>query len=112
MNFVFKVGSVNLNSSNNTVNKYLLRDFVFNNEVDILFVQELCYDNFSFISSHSAIVNLSENGSGTAILIRKSFNFCQPLQDPNGRISSIVVNDVNYVNVYAYSGSNKKKRAR
>lgn len=109
MNYVFKIGSVNLNSSTSTINKSLLRDFVVNNDVDILFLQEVCYANFSFILSHSALVNLGENGSGTAILIRNSFEFSQPLLDPNGRISSVVVNGVNYINIYAFSGSNRKK---
>ena len=109
MNYVFKVGSVNLNSSSSAINKSLLREFVINHDIDIIFLQEVCYANFSFIRSHSPLINIGENGSGTAILIRNSFEFSQPLLDPNGRISSVVVNGVNYVNIYAFSGSNRKK---
>lgn len=98
-----------MNSSTSTINKGFLRDFVRDNDIDILFLQEVCYANFSFVPSHSALVNIGESGSGTAILIRRSFTFSQPLLDPNGRISSMIVNGVNYINIYAFSGSNKRK---
>lgn len=109
MSYIFKVGSVNLNSTSSTINKYLLRDFITNNDVDILFLQEVVFSNFSFVPSYSVLLNNNGSGSGTAILIRNTFRFEQPLLDPNGRISSVIVNGVNYVNVYAFSGSNKKK---
>lgn len=109
MNFVINVGSINLNSSTTIVNKYLLRDFIFNNDIDILFLQEVCYSNFSFVPSYKPFVNVSEHGSGTAILIRDSFEASQPLLSLDGRISSVVVNGLNFVNVYAFSGSNRKK---
>lgn len=109
MNFILNVGSINLNSSTTTVNKFLLRDFINVNDIDILFLQEVRYANFSFVPSHRAVVNVDENGSGTAILVRASFDIAQPLLDIGNRITSIVVNNVNYVNVYAYSGTNRKK---
>lgn len=109
MNFTYKIGSVNLNSSNSLVNKQLLKDFIYINDLDVIFLQEVSYDNFSFIPSHAPIVNLSDSGSGTAILIRKTFDFSSPLLDPNGRISSVIINHINFINVYAFLGTNRKK---
>lgn len=109
MNFILKIATVNLNSTTTFINQNMLRDFVWNHDIDLLFVQELCYQNFSFIPSHFSIVNLSQRGMGTGILLRKSFEFNNVILDPNGRISSIVINNINFINIYAHSGTNKKK---
>lgn len=109
MNHVVRVASVNLNSSTCTANKNLLREFIWKNDIDVLYLQEVCYENFSFVPSHTPFVNVNEHESGTAILIRNSLNVSQPLFSLNGRISSIVVENMNFINIYAYSGSNRKK---
>ena len=109
MNHVMRVASVNLNSSTNLVNKNLLKDFIFNNDLDVIFLQEVVYSNFSFIPSFLPFVNISERESGTAILVRNSFESSQPLFSLNGRVTSIVIENINFVNVYAHSGSNRRK---
>lgn len=79
MNYVMNVGSINLNSTTTIVNRYLLRDFIFNNDLDVILLQEVCFTNFSFVPSYIPYVNVSEHGSGTAILIRNTFEVGQPL---------------------------------
>lgn len=110
MNFKISVATINLNSSNNDIHKSLLRDFVYNYDIDVVFLQEVVYENFTFLSSHNALLNISSDRKGTGVLIRKNFNYSSPILDPSGRILSLVVRGVNFVNVYAHSGSNKKKQ--
>lgn len=100
MNHILKIATVNLNSTTTVVNQNLLRDFIWNHDIDLVFLQELCYENFSFLPSHFAVVNISEHGMGTGILLRKLFDFENVILDPNGRISSIVINKINYINIY------------
>lgn len=109
MNFVCSVATINTNSTNTVVNKNLLREFIYEHNIDIVFLQEVSYNDFAFVSSHSALVNISVDRKGTAILIRKTFSYSDFLFDPSGRILSVVVNGVNYINIYAHSGSDKKK---
>lgn len=109
MQYSYKIATVNLNSTSTDVNKGLLRDFVYNHDIDIVMLQEVAYDNFLFIPTHFPLVNISEDNKGTAVLIRKSFNFKDVLLDPNGRIVSFVLNNINYVNIYAHSGSDKRR---
>lgn len=109
MNHILKIATVNLNSTTTVVNQNLLRDFIWNHDIDLVFLQELCYENFSFLPSHFAVVNISEHGMGTGILLRKLFDFENVILDPNGRISSIVINKINYINIYAFAGTNRKK---
>lgn len=109
MNFTISIATINLNSSNNDIHKSLLRDFVYNYDVDVVFMQEVMFENFNFLSSHHALINISADKKGTGVLIRKKINYSSPIFDPSGRILSVEVNGINFVNVYAHSGSNKKK---
>ena len=109
MNFIIRVASVNLNSSSSLVNRSLLKDFIFSNDLDVIFLQEVCYSNFSFVPSFVPFVNLNERDSGTAILVRNSLNASQPLFSLNGRVTSIAIENMNFVNVYAFSGANRRK---
>lgn len=109
MPFIRKIATVNLNAINTDVKKSLLKDFIWLNDLDIVFVQELAFENFSFLNSHEAIVNISEDGKGTGILLRKNIQFSNVILNTNGRISSICVDSTNFINIYAHSGSNHKK---
>lgn len=86
------IGSVNLNSSKSDINKQSLKDFVINKSIDLLFVQELVYENFSFLPGYNAIVNVGECNRGTGILIRNSFPYEGVLCDISGRITSVIIN--------------------
>lgn len=109
MTFLKKIATINLNSIKTEVNKSLLRDFVQNEDLDFVFLQEVLFEDFSFLGSYRAFVNISELDKGTAILVRRNQGFRNIIYDPSGRILSIVCDDVNFVNVYAHSGTNKKR---
>lgn len=109
MPFIRNIATVNLNAINSDVKKSLLRDFIWNNDLDIIFIQELSFENFCFLKSHVAIVNISEDRKGTGILVRNSVEFSDIILNCNGRLSSICIDSINYINVYAHSGSNFRK---
>lgn len=109
MNFIFSIGTLNLNSSNSDVNRSLLRDFVLSYDVDVLFLQEVIFENFGFLSTHTALINLSSDKNGTGVLVRKGIDFHSQIFDPSGRVLSIIINGINFINVYAHSGTSKKK---
>lgn len=90
--------------------KNLLRDFVWSNDIDIVFLQEVAFENFSFLSTHTAFVNISDDNKGTAILVRRNIDFSDVLLNPNGRISSIRIGEINFINIYAQSGSGFRKQ--
>lgn len=109
MEFSYRVATINLNSSNSAINQGLLRDFVYDHDIDVLLLQEVVYENFSFLPSHFAFVNISSDNKGTAIIVRKTMVISNVLLEPNGRIVSLVVNGVNFINVYGHSGSNYRR---
>lgn len=109
MPLIRNVATINLNAINSPVKKSLLRDFIWNHDLDIIFVQELAFENFAFISSHTAIVNISEERKGTGVLLRNNLNYSDVVLNINGRITSLTVDSINYINIYAHSGSAFKK---
>lgn len=109
MNFVYTIATINLNSSNCKANKGLLKDFIMNHDIDVAFLQEVSYEDFSFVYTHNALVNISSDKKGTAILIRKTLEFSDYILDLSGRITSVIVNNVNMINIYAHSGNNMRK---
>lgn len=103
MNYVLSIGTMNLNSSNSDLNKNMLKDFVRVLDLDIIFLQEVIFENFQFIHTHTAIVNRQRKDLGTAILIRKGLELKDVLCDPNGRILSLTIANMNFINISAFS---------
>jgi exonuclease III len=104
-----KIATININSIVCDAKKSLLKDFIGLNDLDVIFLQEVCFQNFNFIKSHMVFVNNGPNNRGTAILLRRSMPFSSLLMSECGRITSIVINQINYVNIYAKSGSQYKR---
>lgn len=109
MAYIRKCSTVNLNAISSTLKLSLLKDYVWNNDLDFVFLQEVATENFCFLPSHTALVNISSDGKGTGILIRNSIEFSKVCMNPNGRIISVVIDNINFINVYAHSGSKYKK---
>lgn len=86
----------------------MFKDYIVNSNADIIFCQEVAFRNFSFIYSHIAIVNIGNN-QGTAILIRRGLDYSDVICDPSGRIISVKINNINYVNIYGHAGYQYKK---
>lgn len=111
MPYIRKIATINLNAISCRVKQHLLKEFVWNNDLDVVFMQEVAFENFSFVPTHTAVVNISEDGKGTGILLRNNISYTNLVMNTNGRITSLVIDGVNFINVYAHSGS-KYKRER
>ena len=88
MTFIRKFATVNLNAISSNLKLSLFKDFVWNNDLDFVFVQEVAVENFIYLSSHTALVNISVDGKGTGILIRKNIQYTNVILNKNGIITS------------------------
>ena len=107
--FSIRIATVNLNGIVCKAKQSLVRDFVNLNDIDIVFFQEMSMTSTSFLPGHDVILSYTNSCRSTAVAIRKNFVYSDMLVDPSGRIISFIVNGVNFVNVYAQSGSQYKK---
>lgn len=104
-----RIATVNLNGIVCKAKQSLVKDFVNLNDIDIVFFQEMCITSSSFLPSHEVILNYANMSRSTAVAIRKNFVYSDVVVDPTGRIISFIVNGINFVNIYAQSGSQYKK---
>ena len=103
--FSRKLATININAISSNIKLGLLKDFVWDNDLDIVFLQEVSFENFNFLATHFALVNISVDEKGTAVLIRNNIEFSNVLMHQNGRILSVTINDIHFINVYGHSGS-------
>lgn len=104
-----RIATVNLNGIVCKAKQSLVRDFVNMNDIDIVFLQEMSITSTSFLPNHEVILNYNNVSRSTAVAIRRNFVYSDLLVDPSGRIISFVVNGINFINIYAQSGSQYKK---
>lgn len=87
MPYIRKIATINLNAISCRVKQHLLKEFVWNNDLDVVFMQEVAFENFSFVPTHTAVVNISEDGKGTGILLRNNISYTNLVMNTNGRIT-------------------------
>lgn len=108
MNVIRKVASININAIKIDVKRSLMKEFILTNDLDVVLLQEVAFDDFSFLPSHNAFVNRCGAYSGTAILVRKAIEARDCIKSSCGRIISLVVDNINFVNFYGHAGSQYK----
>ena len=94
-----------------------IEDFVKQNKIDILHIQEIeiCEESFcdcSFLSeSFNILSNNSENGYGTASLIRADLEYTNVKFDTAGRAIVFDIGEISFGNFYAHSGTDNISRS-
>ena len=94
-----------------------IEDFVKQNKVDILHIQEIeiCEESFcdcNFLSeSFNILSNNSENGYGTASLIRADLEYTNVKFDTAGRAIVFDIGETSFGNFYAHSGTDNISRS-
>lgn len=86
----------------------LLNDFLWQNDIDIVMLQEVSVDFITGVRGYYELCNKGYNDRGTGFLIRKGINFSHPCLSESGRLTSLAIDQINFINVYAPSGSNKR----
>ncbi|KAJ4434226.1 hypothetical protein ANN_22774 [Periplaneta americana] len=110
MQFVINYATLNINCLRSQPKQQLLKQFLYNNDIDILLLQEVNIENFNFIGpQYNSIVNVGDSNRGTAILYRSGLSIQLYEQHQSGRITSLLLNTgVLIVNLYLPSGSNNR----
>lgn len=101
----YSIATINLCTIYSQQKKQMLKDFIFANNIDILLLQEVAINDFTFITGYKAIVNNNEDLRGTTILIRDVISYSDVRFMRSVRGISIKVGNLRIVNVYAPSGS-------
>ena len=108
--YVFKIVTINVNGIRSPVTQTLLKKFLFDNDIDVVLLQEINDDNLdSMFPQYKYVVNLGESNRGTAIVYRAHLSVSNIDMSSCGRITALTTNNIRLINVYAPSGSQKKE---
>lgn len=104
-NYSNSIASVNICGITSDLKKFMLRDFIVTQCLDIVLLQEVSFRNFDFMTNYQVILNVGQNLRGTAILIRNNMKYSNVRLLSSSRGISLDVNGFKIVNIYAPSGS-------
>ena len=110
MSFIYKLASLNINGIRNFTTQTLLKKLLFDEDIDILMLQEVNDENLDFLlPQFKCVSNVGEANRGTAIVYRANFGVSNIKKSPCGRILSVSCNNTKLINIYAPSGNQNKK---
>jgi exonuclease III len=86
----------------------MLAEFIYKQDVDMVFLQEVTRPEVAAIQRYMAYTNLGTEGRGTAILTKDGVRVDNIKHIPSGRGIAVDLQGVWYINVYAPSGAERK----
>lgn len=87
----------------------MLNDFCIKQDIDILLLQEVTHNQFEMLHHRNSYINIGTEGRGTAIITKEDIELREIQRLPSGRGIAGRWNSLLIVNVYAPSGTGKKR---
>lgn len=106
---VLRVMTLNINNIQSPEKYQLLSQTLHSLTIDIALLQEVSSPNILHITGYTAEINTDYKTRGTAILLKNHIQYNTVKMTSDFRGISLIVNDVTFINVYAPSGTNKRK---
>jgi exonuclease III len=91
------------------IRMWMLADFLLKQEIDIILLQEVTYNDFDFIRGYIAYTKVGINKRGTAILTREAIQLNNITRLHLRRGMTAFYRGVWIVNIYAPSGSSNRQ---
>jgi exonuclease III len=109
MEYTYKIATLNINGISAVTRIRMLEDFLYKHDLDLILLQEVTDNTISKIQRYTPYINIGSEGRGTAILAKDCYTLTNINRIPTGRGISAQFNDIKIVNIYALSGSEKKR---
>jgi len=87
----------------------MLESFLKRHDIDLMLLQEVTHENIHMISQYTAHMNIGTEGRGTAILAKEGLLLTNIQRIPSGRGIAATLQGIRIVNLYAPSGSEKRR---
>lgn len=100
MHILRNFATLNVNGINNVVTQQLLRRFIHDFDIDVLFLQEVNNANLDFLSPYAYRSNPGPMNRGTAMVYRQTVEMTQILESPDGRSQSAQLDGAQIINIY------------
>jgi exonuclease III len=101
--------TLNINGIQAETRLTILHEFCNHYDIDILLLQEVTHQNFDTILHRNKYLNVGTEGRGTAIFTKEHIHLTDMKYLPSGRGMAGRYHDMYIINLYAPSGTSKKK---
>ena len=108
MELSFSFGTININGLHSELKRFMLKNYIYQNGLDVVFLQEFVNELVCDIPGYVSHCNIGTAQRGTAILLRNGLDLTSITLLPDGRGISGILGDILLVNIYAPSGSNNR----
>ena len=85
MGHINTTATLNINGSYSQEKQLMIKDLIYKNDVDIIFLQEMVKECPGKNPGYTALYNIDTEKLGTAIITRDSLSVTNPEKLPNGR---------------------------
>jgi len=109
MSEIYKIATLNINGMTTPHRIAILEDFLQQQEVDFIFLQEVTRSVFDDIRGFTAYTNIGTTGRETAMLTREHIQLTNIVCLPTGRGMAARFQNVTIVNIYAPSGAERRR---
>ena len=107
---IWNYATLNINCIQEKNKQQLLKTFIWQNNIDILLLQEVNTQNLDFIGpQYDYVVNIGDRNLGTAIIYRAGLEAEQCEKHCSGRVTSMKIQGTQVINVYLPSGTNRRQ---
>jgi exonuclease III len=86
----------------------MLPEFIRKHDLDIIMLQEVTSPDTAYITGYEAHMNISISMHGTAIMAKPQHQLMNIHRLPTGRAIAATFRDVQIINIYVPSGTNRR----
>ena len=105
MSHNLRIASINISGIRNESRRKLIFDFCKGNNLDIIGLQEVTFSTSPILEAEYVLIsNPGPRKIGTAVLVKRGLQIEDILMDPDGRVTSVSINNNTYIVIYAQSG--------
>src|SRR5215468_1936924 len=104
-----KIATLNINGTYARARVDVFENFVRNQDIDIVFLQEVVAEVFGDCKGYKVYTNIGTGGRGTAFFVKEHLELKGLVRLPSGRGIAAMLNNVCLVNIYAPSGAEKRR---
>jgi len=102
------IATININGITSPTRMQMLRNFIYKQDIDILFMQEAAHPSLDKLNGYTVHYNIGTEQRGTAIVARDNIELANITRIPSGRTIAAEYKGIWLVNIYAPSGAAKK----
>ena len=110
MSHTYHIATLNINAIAAPSRSNLLAQFTTQHALDVVFLQEVTQAAVTYVPGYTSHINIGDERRGTAILIKEGIPSRHILRLPSGRGIAAIIHDIWYANVYAPSGTERRKQ--